>query len=62
MDLSGTDTSETLNTTYCHSVQPFLHAQQCFGLFLSLTVLALAVFASSLGSIILVLGATAVLW
>lgn len=52
----------TINTTYCHNAEPFAHARQCFGRFLSLTALALAVVASSRGSIILVLGAAAVLW
>lgn len=52
----------TINTTYCYNAEPFAHARQCFGRFLSLTALALAVVASSLGSIILVLGAAAVLW
>lgn len=42
--------------------QPFSHAQQCFGLFLILTAQVLAVFASSLGSTILVLGAATILW
>lgn len=42
--------------------QPFSHAQQCFGLFLIRTARVLAVFASSLGSTILVLGAATILW
>lgn len=59
MDLSGVqrETRRTLLT-----VTAFPLAQQCFGRFLSLTAPALAVFASSLGGIILVLGAAAVLW